>query len=103
MNEPFLLIFPSNSRVTVSNSRVCKTFDSLEECFEQLLTSFEELLEKTAVTKELTYDAADLMTYIDEMTGIKLLEYDPVQSVYIPKGVEFIQNRLYKFVQEKAM
>ena len=108
MPANFILLFSSST-----GAKVYETFSTLEDCFECLLSGFENTLIPGMVSnplstkeapKELYYDATDFMTYLDNMSGILILSLETTSGdMYAPKGIDWVRNRFYRHMQERAV
>ena len=52
--------------------------------------------------KTLTYSAADLHAYIDELTDLSILVLDPQTKQYAPHGKEYIKNAILTHLKKAA-
>lgn len=52
--------------------------------------------------KTLTYSAADLHAYIDELTDLSVLVLDPQTKQYAPHGKEYIKNAILTHLKKAA-
>ena len=92
-----------------TGGKVYETFSTLEACFECLLSGFENTLLPAVPSttkeapKELYYDATDFMTYLDNMNGLLILSLETPGDMYAPKGIDWVRNRFYRYMQEKAV
>ena len=50
----------------------------------------------------LTYSAADLHAYIDELTDLSVLVLDPQTKQYAPHGKDFIKNAILAHLKKAA-
>ena len=51
---------------------------------------------------QITYDLADLITYLDSLKDLCCLTYNDIQKVYIPHGRDWIKSKIYMSLKKQA-
>ena len=51
---------------------------------------------------QITYDLADLITYLDSLKDVCCLTYNDIQKVYIPHGRDWIKSKIYMSLKKQA-
>ncbi len=53
-------------------------------------------------TSSITYDLADLITYLDSLKDLCCLTYNDIQKVYVPHGRDWIKSKIYMSLKKQA-
>eukprot|EP00164_Ancoracysta_twista_P005067 GFYU01006897.1.p1 GENE.GFYU01006897.1~~GFYU01006897.1.p1 ORF type:complete len:106 (-),score=33.39 GFYU01006897.1:210-527(-) len=52
--------------------------------------------------RNITYDISDLFTYIDQLSDLSCLVFNPQVNSYVPYSKEWIKTRIYTHLKKQA-
>lgn len=78
-------------------------FESLAAAMDEICALYEkELKALNPSQSNITYDIADLYTYIDQLSDVSCLVYsDPIKA-YLPKDKDWIKKQLYSHLRAQT-
>ena len=81
-----------------NSAKSCELTDFIGMCqiYEQKLKIM------NADAPQITYDLADLITYLDSLKDLCCLTYNDIQKVYIPHGRDWIKSKIYMSLKKQA-
>jgi regulator of PEP synthase PpsR (kinase-PPPase family) len=85
------------------SSRTYNDFESVADAMEGILKLYEQKLkEQSPNMKSITYDIKDLYEYIERVTDLSCLVYNPQLQAYVPCGKDWIKRRIYIHLKKLA-
>ncbi|KAF0749843.1 enhancer of rudimentary isoform X2 [Aphis craccivora] len=80
---------------TSPNSRTYSDYNSVQECMNGICMIYESHLKKLKPRSlYLTYDITELFEFLDQITDLSCLVYQPDAMIYIPFNKEWIKEKL---------
>lgn len=87
-------------------SKTSRTFtdhETTELALESILNFYEgKLKELNPTARDLSYEISDLHAYLDKYTDICALVFDPQLKAYVPRDRQWIKDRIYQHLNQKA-
>ncbi|KAH3762324.1 enhancer of rudimentary family protein [Pelomyxa schiedti] len=82
------------------SSRVYYDFPSISAAAEAVCRLFEHKLQQSQPNvREIRYDVADLLKWIDNLTDLSCLVYDPRVFAYLPYPKDWVKKRVQDYMR----
>ncbi|XP_033114958.1 enhancer of rudimentary homolog [Anneissia japonica] len=99
MSHTILLIQPGKRAET----RTYSDYETLDECMEGVCKIFEEHLKKMNPTSpSITYDISQLFDFIDQLSDLCCLVFQPNMNTYAPYNKDWIKEAIYVMLRKQA-
>ena len=94
-----LLMQPTGAKT----SRSWHDYQSPSEALDSFVSMYEkQLKELNPTVPTISYSAADLHTYIDQLADLSVLMLDPATKQYAPHGKEYVKQQLLTHLKKLA-
>lgn len=98
MSHTILLIQSTDS----IESRTWTDYESTVDCLEAICKIYEEHLKKlNPVGSIISYEAEDLIKFLDRLTDVSCLVYSKRTHSYLPRSREWIKREIYNLLREQ--
>uniref|UniRef100_A0AC34QRT3 Enhancer of rudimentary homolog n=1 Tax=Panagrolaimus sp. JU765 TaxID=591449 RepID=A0AC34QRT3_9BILA len=99
MSHTILLIQSTDS----VESRTWTDYESTMDCLEAICKIYEEHLKKlNPVGSVISYEANDLIKFLDRLCDISCLIYSKKSCTYIPKSRDWIKKEIYNLLRRQV-
>eukprot|EP00828_Plagiopyla_frontata_P044913 TRINITY_DN7507_c0_g1_i1.p1 TRINITY_DN7507_c0_g1~~TRINITY_DN7507_c0_g1_i1.p1 ORF type:complete len:105 (+),score=9.27 TRINITY_DN7507_c0_g1_i1:179-493(+) len=86
-----------------SRTRTYLHYSSLGEAIESLLTLYELNLKKSNPDKQSgSYEIQDFYTFLDNLTDLILMEFNPDKKSYFPRGRDWIKVKCFNHLKQQT-
>lgn len=98
MSHTILLIQSTDS----VESRTWTDYETTVDCLEAICKIYEEHLKKlNPVGSVISYEADDLIKFLDRLTDISCLIFSHKSCSYLPRSREWIKREIYNLLREQ--
>jgi len=85
------------------STRQYDDFETVSQAMDGICKLYEQKLRmQQPNARNITYDIADLFSYIDGLADLGALIMDPKTNAYTPRNKDWIKNRVFKHLQKMA-
>jgi len=85
------------------SSRQYHDFNSVSNAMDGICKMFEQKLrQQQPNARNITYDIQDLYAYVDSLSDLAALVFDASVQAYVPRGKEWIKQRVFKHLKKIA-
>ncbi|XP_041467984.1 enhancer of rudimentary homolog [Lytechinus pictus] len=99
MSHTILLIQPGE----IADTRTYTDYNSVRECMEGICRIFEEHLKRLHPNSpSITYDISELFDFIDNLTDLSCLVFQPTANMYVPVNKDWIKEKIYLTLRKQA-
>jgi hypothetical protein len=90
-------------RLPNKSSRTFSEHETTELALESILNYYEgKLKELNPTARDITYEISDLHGYLDKYADICALVFDPQLKAYVPRDRQWIKDKVYHLLNQKA-
>eukprot|EP00002_Diphylleia_rotans_P023814 TRINITY_DN468_c0_g1_i1.p2 TRINITY_DN468_c0_g1~~TRINITY_DN468_c0_g1_i1.p2 ORF type:complete len:102 (-),score=27.18 TRINITY_DN468_c0_g1_i1:232-537(-) len=84
-------------------SRTFMDYEAVNQAVEGICGMYEQVLRQQHPNRaDFTYDLTSLYAYIDKLTDMSCMVYEPSVNAYIPYNKEWIKKRIYDHLKKQA-
>jgi len=99
MSHTILLVQPG----VAQNTRTYTDFETINDCLEGVCKIYEEHLKRNNPNiPSITYDIAQLFSFIDELADLSCLVYANETTSYAPYNKDWIKERIFLMLKKQA-
>jgi hypothetical protein len=99
MGHTILLVQPG----VKLDTRTYTDFEAVNECLEGVCKIYEEHLKRNNPNiPSITYDIAQLFSFIDELADLSCLVYEKSSNTYAPYNKEWIKEKIFILLRTQA-
>mmetsp|Transcript_19865 Transcript_19865/g.67698 ORF Transcript_19865/g.67698 Transcript_19865/m.67698 type:complete len:102 (+) Transcript_19865:185-490(+) len=85
-------------------TRTYSEYETVSQAIDGICQQFEAHLKRSyPSTADLTYDINDLWKWVDSLTDLCALVYEPAIKAYVPFTKEWIKKRTYTHLRRQAL